>query len=125
MRPLSAVFLILFVFCRPSQTNLISTTRPRHTPPHAFTHTELTRLFFFLLSCSEEKGSLAPFAWTFQRLRDFAQSLLEDHGCKTKKTHDIFNLFPLPTRIPPHQAKKQNCKDTRLNTTCGMTPLRN
>lgn len=63
-------------------------------------------------SISEELASRAPFAWTFQRRRDFAQSLLEDDGggCggggnRRRNTEPSLSCRPL-TRVPSQPTKK-------------------
>lgn len=60
-------------------------------------------IFCSSTSCSEEQASRAPSAWTFQKRRDFAQSLLEDNGRNRRRTLSCHSL----TCVSAHPAKKQ------------------
>lgn len=97
--------------------------RPCHCcSAHRYRHTTNWILYF---SCSEEKALLAPFAWTYQRLREFAQFHRDDQGCK------VFSPFcpPLPSSLLAQQKQKKkkilhDCKQSEeeRNTTLGALP---
>lgn len=68
---------------------------------------------------------LAPFAWTYQRLREFAQFHRDDQGCK------VFSPFcpPLPSSLLAQQKQKKkkilhDCKQSEeeRNETLGALP---
>lgn len=92
--------------------------------------------FLLLLPlCSEEPASRAPSAWTFQRRRDFAQSLLEDDGGKRTDGKKKTPTEPPPRRrsLAPSRAsllirrrtKKQELWSRRVQTqNVGRAPLR-
>lgn len=69
---------------------------------HTDTDTQLTGFCVFC-ACSEEKALLAPSAWTYQRLREFAQFHRDDQGCK------VFSPFcpPLPSSLLAQQKHKK------------------
>lgn len=65
---------------------------------------------------SEEKVLLAPFAWTYRRLRDFAQSLPENQGCKIKKTIKVSTHFVLSCLHPSSPNNNNNKKNSHKYT---------